>query len=79
MTNTVRHAKGTRLFVLLERTGTLWTIRCTNNGAAPSGPIREGGGLSSLRRQVEREGGTMTVESTPRFVLTILTEEGGLS
>lgn len=79
VTNTVRHAKGTRLFVLLERTGTLWTIRCTNNGAAPSGPIREGGGLSSLRRQVEREGGTMTVESTPRFVLTILTEEGGLS
>lgn len=79
VTNTVRHAHGSQLFAEIRKSGTQWTIRCTNNGDAPEGPIREGGGLSTLRRQVEREGGTMTVESAPRFALILRVEEGGLS
>ncbi len=31
----------------------------------------EGGGLSTLRRCIEREGGTMTVDSVPQFRLTV--------
>jgi len=31
----------------------------------------EGGGLSTLRRRVERAGGTMTVQSFPQFKLTV--------
>ena len=76
VTNTVRHAHGSELYVEMKRTGTQWTIRCTNNGEAPDGPVREGGGLSSLRRKTEREGGTMIVESEPRFALILCVEEG---
>lgn len=79
VTNTVRHAHGTRLFVVMKRDGTTWTIRCTNNGDAPKGEIHEGGGLTGLRRRVEKEGGSMRVESTPRFALILCVEEGGLS
>ena len=31
----------------------------------------EGGGLSTLRRRVERAGGIMTVQSFPEFKLTV--------
>lgn len=77
LTNTVRHAKGSELYVKLSREGREWTICCTNNGAPPEGPVREGGGLSSLRRQVEQAGGTMRVEDDPRFMLILILEEGG--
>ena len=43
---------------------------------APDGPVREGGGLSALRRQVEAAGGGMRIESAPRFSLILeLVEE----
>ena len=37
----------------------------------PESEIVEGGGLSTLRRRVERSGGTMTVDSFPAFRLTV--------
>ena len=46
-------------------------ISYRNNGAAPEGPIREGGGLSSLRRIVESEGAVMETEYQPAFCLRI--------
>lgn len=79
VTNTVRHAHGSELYVEMIKDGTHWTCRCTNNGCVPDGPVREGGGLTTLRRKTEREGGTMIVESSPRFALTLAVEEGGLS
>ncbi len=42
-----------------------------NNGSRPTGPIREGGGLSSLRRLTEDAGGRMTVLWDPEFELII--------
>ena len=33
--------------------------------------IKEGGGLSSLRRRIEKAGGTVTVHSLPVFVLEV--------
>lgn len=77
LTNTVRHARGNELYVEISQEGPQWTIRCTNNGTPPGGPIQEGGGLSSLRRRVERAGGTMRVETAPGFMLTLTIEEGG--
>ena len=43
----------------------------TNNGKIPEGDIVEGGGLSTLRRRVERAGGTMRVDARPSFRLTV--------
>ena len=72
LTNAVRHANSTELYVSVERTEKNWTFVLTNNGDIPCAPIREGGGLSSLRRRIEDGGGEMRLSHTPRFKLTIL-------
>ena len=72
LTNLVRHAGGTRLEIIGEKTATGWSIRYLNNGDVPTGPIVEGSGLSSLRAQVEAAGGEMVVEHAPRFALTLI-------
>ena len=70
LTNTVRHAEGTELYVDIDE-GAQWTAALTNNGRIPGGPIAEGSGLSSLRANIEHVGGTMRVQHAPRFGLTI--------
>ena len=70
-TNTVKHAEGDRITVHLEEDSEGLRIRISNNGKPPEGPIRESGGLLSLRRRVETAGGKMAVESQPEFSLTI--------
>ena len=72
LTNPVRHANGTRLEIFGEATANGWEIRYLNDGDAPSQPIVEGSGLSSLRAQVEAAGGAMAVEHAPRFRLTLI-------
>ena len=50
----------------------------TNDGIQPTCDIVEGGGLSSLRRKIEREGGSMMVDAFPEFTLTVtLPMKGG--
>lgn len=72
LTNLVRHANGTTLEIFGEATANGWEIRYLNDGDAPSQPIVEGSGLSSLRAQVEAAGGAMAVEHAPRFRLTLI-------
>lgn len=69
MTNAVRHAGAGELYVRLVRRENTASVSVTNNGAVPDGEIAEGGGLSSLRILVEKSGGTMEVETAPRFEL----------
>ena len=76
LTNTISHAGGTRMDVVIRDTGRKLTIEITNNGTKPDGPIREGGGLSSLRRLTEEAGGTMETESEPAFCLRLIFPEG---
>ena len=74
LTNTARHARGDRLFVLIKCGADAphgIRIEITNNGRAPLVPIQEAGGLSNLRHMVEREGGIMTIESSPQFLLRL--------
>ena len=74
LTNTARHAGGDRLFVLIKCGADAphgIRIEITNNGRAPLVPIQEAGGLSNLRHMVEREGGIMTIESSPQFLLRL--------
>ena len=73
--NTVKHAGGSMLTVriLPEKDGTGFSLE--NDGTAPTEPIRESGGLLSLRAFVESRGGTMQVESVPRVRITIFLPE----
>ncbi len=69
--NTVKHAAGSRLLVEIRagKSGPVYILK--NNGRLPKGPIREGGGLSSLRSLVETAGGRMETAAAPAFSLTI--------
>jgi len=69
LTNTVRHAGGDELYVAPMEAARFWIIECSNNGAKPTEAIREGGGLSSLREKVEREGGWLEILWKDGFLL----------
>ena len=71
VTNAVRYAGASELYVQFSETEKLATVTITNNGNRPDSPIVEGGGLSTLRRRVERAGGVMVVQSFPIFKLTV--------
>ena len=66
-TNTLRHAHGDCLRIRVEDAGDALAAVLTNNGTQPAGPIRETGGLGSLRRLTEHAGGRMTVSVSPAF------------
>lgn len=71
LTNTLRHARGDTLCLTLrERDGCLTAV-LTNNGAQPREPVREGGGLSALRKLTEDAGGAMEVVSLPELTVTL--------
>ena len=75
LTNLVRHAGGTRLEIIGEKTASGWRVRYLNDGSTPSGPIVEGSGLSTLRTRTEAAGGKMDIEYDPRFELTLALPE----
>lgn len=76
MTNTIKHAKGNEVYVSFKERNQFIEIQITNNGEQPKEEIKEGGGLSSLRLFIEREGGSMKVISFPRFEMNIIIEKG---
>lgn len=71
VTNAVRYADATALYVDFSETWDAASVVITNNGKLPEGEIKEGGGLSTLRRRIEREGGSMTVQAQPGFRLEV--------
>lgn len=77
LTNCVRHAHGTAVFVRIMGIPGGYTVSITNDGERPRGPIREGGGLSALRQSIENAGGELTLSHYPEFLLrfTLLREE----
>ncbi len=70
--NCVRHADGTELYVRFEQSFGRAKLTLTNNGVPPKEEIREGGGLSMLRRRTTEAGGTMKIQSIPCFKLLII-------
>ena len=75
LTNLVRHAGGTQLEIIGEKTASGWRVRYLNDGSTPSGPIVEGSGLFALRTRTEAAGGKMDIEYAPRFELTLALPE----
>ena len=78
LTNASKHAGADTLFIHIEYSPGNVQFRFTNNGTQPDPeePIREGGGLSSLRKLVERENAQLLITGKPRFIvlITIYTE-----
>ncbi|MCR5824780.1 MAG: hypothetical protein K6G60_10155 [Lachnospiraceae bacterium] len=72
ITNAIRYANATELYVNVEKVDGKAIAKISNNGDPPKGWISEGGGLSSLRRKLERAGGLMEVRSQPIFELTVI-------
>lgn len=72
ITNAMRYANATELYVSIEKSENKSIAKITNNGNPPKGWISEGGGLSSLRRKIERAGGLMEIRSNPIFELTVI-------
>jgi hypothetical protein len=70
--NTVKHGHGDLLFVSTERFPEGMKVRLENNGIAPTGPIRESGGLLSLRHMVEEMDGKMIVETKSSFTVELM-------
>ena len=74
--NAVKHARGNQLYAEARSgEGAAW-ITLRNNGDPPRSTITESGGLKSLRRQTEAMGGSMRVESSPAFSLTLSVPTG---
>lgn len=72
LTNTIRHAHGDSIFIKTEYTNKNEVIvTFTNNGNPPDREIVPGGGLSSLVKLVEREGGFMEIQSKPEFKMVL--------
>ena len=72
LTNAYRHAEAKELTIRIEHKANETVITFTNDGRAPEGPVREGGGLSSLRRIVESENAEMETEYSPVYCLRIV-------
>ena len=71
VTNCIRHAHGSRVYVQSYKTREGWKVCITNDGERPKEGSREGGGLSALREVVERDGGEMTTKFEPEFLLAL--------
>ena len=71
LTNTIRHAGGDELTVLLEEAADMLIARFRNNGKAPEKEIKERGGLALLRALTEERGGTMQIVTEPSFELIL--------
>lgn len=71
LNNAVRHADAKNLFVKIDDNEDEYLIELTNDGEIPKEKLVEGGGLSSLRNQVEDQFGIMEIKVNPEFKLII--------
>lgn len=69
--NTVKHADGDSLSVWIREEKDRVSYVLRGNGARPDKPIRETGGLLSLRTLTERSGGTLRLTAGPEYRVTL--------
>lgn len=71
VTNCLKHAHGSEVYIRIADRGEFYDVTITNNGTVPDSPVKEGSGLSNLRRTIEAAGGEMHTAYKPRFALLI--------
>lgn len=71
LSNCVRHAGASELYVKFGSEEHEWGVVITDNGQKPEKNIKEGGGLSGIRKRVEQCGGTLRICSDPIFSITV--------
>ena len=72
LTNSVRHAGATTIHIRLEEKEDSISLQITNDGRAPETEVVPKGGLYNLYRHIMDLGGTMEIQSTPGFALTVV-------
>lgn len=72
LTNSVRHAGATTIYIIVEKKGDSVSFKLTNDGRTPGTEVIPKGGLHNLYRHIMDLGGTMEIQSKPDFVLTVL-------
>lgn len=70
LSNVLKHAGGSKIFVEIDTQDEV-LVTITNNGEKPTSNIKEGGGLSTLRKRIEKNHGSMKIESVPEFALKL--------
>jgi signal transduction histidine kinase len=72
ITNAVRHGLATRVNIHMDDSDGDFHLRVTDNGhPPPSDAVREGGGISGMRKKLEPFNGALHVVTHPRFVLAV--------
>lgn len=71
LNNVIQYAQATELEINIWNNADNYTVMIGNNGKQPEQTIMEGGGLTNLRHRIEAAGGTMNVQSLPKFSLII--------
>ena len=71
LSNCVRHAGASELYVKFGSAEHEWGVVITDNGQKPEKNIKEGGGLSGIRKRVEQCGGTLRICSDPIFSIAV--------
>ena len=69
--NAVKHAESKNIIIDMSVTAEELVIDICNDGQMPVGEIKEGGGLSNLRRIVEALKGSMEVVVKEKFILSV--------
>lgn len=73
LTNVCRHTRGNLInMTLSESNEKKYIVTFSNNGDRPKEEIKEGGGLTNLRKIVEEAGGTMKIQSFPEYELRLV-------
>ena len=69
LTNAVIHAKADRINVTVQPTAQGYNVVISDNGAVLVSSVKEGGGLSNLRKRFEQEGAALKVKCMDGVVL----------
>lgn len=71
LSNCVRHAGASELYVKSGSEEQEWIIVITDNGQKTEKNVKEGGGLSGIRKRVEQCGGTLKICAESKFSMTV--------
>ncbi|MDD5946389.1 MAG: hypothetical protein PUC41_01130 [Oscillospiraceae bacterium] len=72
LTNGVRHARATTIYITVENKADSVSMKITNDGRPPETEVVPKGGLHNLYRHIMDCGGTMEIQSKPGFALAVV-------